>query len=220
MRKIRVLDARGKLLLVTLHERAHATATLPLLLSPLSFLFFLPHIHHFRHTYHDLYLVSFTLHPTGVRVSPIHSSFLTSMPSPSPTSSTSTMASRPWVSDRVAQNILVYLHYVSPIILLAFFLIAFTTHSILTASKVDGQPTSSDQTGPGGKPLPRNTSPSAKAGKKNASLDFSPSRKLLFNWLSAGTILTFLGNAATVIVHALLDRKDNWWCGQSVVVGQ
>jgi len=128
-------------------------------------------------------------------------------------------SSRPWVSNNTAQAILTYVHYASPIILLVFFLGAFTTHSILTASKDDILQPESNQTGPGGKPLPRNTSPSArKDEEKQKDLDFSPARKLLFNWLSVAVILTFLGNAVIVIVHALLDRKHEWWCGQSVVV--
>ncbi|KAF6226337.1 hypothetical protein HO133_009203 [Letharia lupina] len=118
----------------------------------------------------------------------------------------------------MAQEIMVYTHYASPIILLVFFLVAFTAHSILTASKEDVVQPETGQTGPGGKPLPRNSSPTAKAAREKKALDFSPSRKLLFTWLSAGVVLTFLGNAVTVIVHALLDRKDNWWCGQAVVI--
>ena len=120
----------------------------------------------------------------------------------------------------MAHGIMVYTHYASPIILLVFFLVAFTAHSILTASKEDIIRPQPGQTGPGGKPLPRNSSPIAKAAREKEALDFSPSRKLLFTWLSAGVVLTFLGNAGTVIVHALLDRKDNWWCGQAVVVRQ
>ena len=123
------------------------------------------------------------------------------------------------VSVRRAQQIMIYAHYASPIILLVFFLVAFTAHGILTAPKEDVVLAETGQTGPGGKPLPRNSSPTAKAEReKRKAVDFSPSRKLLFTWLSAGVLLTFLGNAVTVIVHALLDRKDNWWCGQAVVV--
>ena len=118
----------------------------------------------------------------------------------------------------MAQDIMVYTHYASPIILLVFFLVAFTAHSILTAPKEDVVQAEPSQTGPGGKPLPRTSSPTAKAAREKKALDFSPSRKLLFTWLSVGVVLTFLGNAATVIVHAVLDRKDNWWCGQAVVV--
>ena len=118
----------------------------------------------------------------------------------------------------MAQKVMIYTHYASPVVLLVFFLVAFTTHSILTASKEPLVEVKPGQTGPGGKPLPRTSSPTAKAAREKKALDFSPSRKLLFTWLSAGVVLTLLGNAVTVIVHALLERKDNWWCGQAVVV--
>lgn len=113
---------------------------------------------------------------------------------------------------------MLYTHYASPIILLVFFLLAFTAHSILTASEEDVVQAETSQTGPGGKPLPRNSSPTAKVAREKKALDFSPSRKLLFTWLSLSVVLTFLGNTVTVIVHALLGRKDNWWCGEAVVV--
>ena len=124
----------------------------------------------------------------------------------------------PWVSNKTAQDILIYVHYASPLILLAVFLVAFTAHSITTASKNEVAQPTSNQTGPGGKPLPRNPSPAAKAKLKKKALDFSPARKLLFGWLSVGATVTFLGNGVVVIVHALWKNKDNWWCGQSVVV--
>lgn len=123
----------------------------------------------------------------------------------------------PWVSNNTAQAILTYVHYAYPIVLLLLFLLAFTLHSVLTASKDDIVEPLPDQTGPGGKPLPRNISPSARK-KKQEVLDFSPARKLVFGWLSIGVILTFLGNTVTVIVHALVDKKHEWWCGQSAVV--
>ncbi len=128
-------------------------------------------------------------------------------------------SSRPWVSNSIAHAILTYVHYASPILLLIFFLVAFTAHSIVTAPKDEIIQADPNQTGPGGKPLPRNTSPSAKREKeKQKDQDFSPGRKLLFDWLSVAVLLTFLGNAVIVIVHALLGRKHEWWCGQSVIV--
>lgn len=130
-----------------------------------------------------------------------------------------TSLSSPWVSNNTAQAILTYVHYATPILLLVFFLVVFTAHSIVTAPKDEIVQADPNQTGPGGKPLPRNTSPSARKEKeKQRELDFSPARKLLFDWLSVAVIFTFLGNAVIVMVHALLDRKDEWWCGQSVIV--
>lgn len=124
-------------------------------------------------------------------------------------------STKPWVSDNAARNILVYTHFSSPIILLAFFLIAFTAHSIATASDDAVVKPSTDRVGPGGNPLPQNT----KGKPRDNPLDFSRPRKLVFNWLSVGTILSFLGNAVVVILHAVIQRKDNWWCGESVAVG-
>ena len=125
--------------------------------------------------------------------------------------------SEPWASNNTAQAVLTYVHYAYPVVLLFFFLTAFIVHGVLTASEEDVIQTVPDQTGPGGKPLPRNIAPSVKKGKQRV-LDFSPARKLIFDWLSVGVILTFAGNAVTVIVHALLDKKHQWWCGQSAVV--
>lgn len=105
-----------------------------------------------------------------------------------------------------------YIHFASPTILLAFFLVAFTAHSIGTASKDAVVRPSTEQTGPGGKPLP------AKTKRENPTVDFSPARKLLFIWLSVGTILTFVGSAVVVILHAVLARREHWWCGESVAV--
>ncbi|KAI4139290.1 MAG: hypothetical protein L6R39_006375, partial [Caloplaca ligustica] len=123
---------------------------------------------------------------------------------------------RPTASTENAQNILTYLHFGSPILLLIFFLAAFTAHSIATASPDASVRARApqNQTGPGGKPLPA----SKKTAKKQDVLDFSPARKLLFNWLSVGTIATFIGNATVVILHALVDREDHWWCGESVAI--
>ena len=127
-------------------------------------------------------------------------------------------ALRPWAIRHAAQNILVYIHFTSPIILLTFFLVAFVAHGIATASKDVIVVVSKDQTGPGGKPLPQDNSASVQAKRTKQTLDLSPARKLLFVCLSVGTILTLVGNAVVVVLHAVLDRKNNWWCGQSVAV--
>ncbi|KAL9010251.1 MAG: hypothetical protein Q9173_004796 [Seirophora scorigena] len=128
--------------------------------------------------------------------------------------STSRSTLRPVASNKPAQDVLVYVHFSSPIILLFCFLLAFTAHSIASASTDTSVKSPGDQTGPGGKPLPS----SKKAPRKQDVLDFSPARKLLFNWLSVGTIATFVGSAVAVISHTLVNRKDNWWCGQSTAI--
>lgn len=124
------------------------------------------------------------------------------------------LGSKPEVSSQNAQHILNFFHFGSPITLIIFFLTAFTAHSIATASTDTTNKPLEEQTGPGGKPLPS----SKKRPKEKNVLDFSPARKLLFIWLSAGTAATFVGNAGVVILHALMDRKNNWWCGEAVAV--
>jgi hypothetical protein len=129
------------------------------------------------------------------------------------------MKSASSVDNRTAEKFLVFTHYASPVLLLIFFLVAFTTHSIVTAPKDSTVAASKNVTGPGGKPLPRSKTPKAKAQRKSQVPALSRARVLLFQWISAGALLTFVANAVVVICHALLDRKDNWWCGQHVAVG-
>ena len=122
---------------------------------------------------------------------------------------------RPWVSNHTAQRILAYTHYASPIILLALFLTAFTTYSIVTAPTTTVTHPSTDQAGPGGKPLPKKKTRSC---KNTVGLDFSPARKRLFIGLLVGVILTLIASAAVVITHSLWDREANWWCGEAAAV--
>lgn len=122
---------------------------------------------------------------------------------------------RPWVSNPTAQKILVYLQIANPIILLFFFLIAFTVRSIVTVANDNDTTPDNERTGPGGKPLPKKT---AKKPNDTSAFDFSRPRKLLFQWLSLGTTLSFVANIITVIVHTLYARNDQWWCGQATTV--
>jgi hypothetical protein len=109
-------------------------------------------------------------------------------------------------------------HFNYPWILLVIFLTAFVTNSILSA-----EPSSESiepvVTGPGGKPLPRSSKKAKEAKEKKKKLkDFSPGRKLVFIWLSAGVITTFVANAVNIVVHALTKRENGWWCGEATAV--
>ncbi|KFY00317.1 hypothetical protein O988_03355, partial [Pseudogymnoascus sp. VKM F-3808] len=44
---------------------------------------------------------------------------------------------------------------------------------------------------------------------------FGKTRSLLFCWLSVGLIGTFVGNIVNIVVHAVSDRRDGWWCGEA-----
>jgi hypothetical protein len=114
---------------------------------------------------------------------------------------------------------LTYIQIAYPIILLFVYLITFTIRSIVTArSDIDSLP-HPEQLGPGGKPLPKkkNHQP-RKETDITEDLDFSKPRKLLFEWLSVGVIASLGSNVIVVIVHALLARREAWWCGQAPTV--
>ena len=125
-------------------------------------------------------------------------------------------------SNKTTIGLLTVLDYATPIILLFFFLSVFTLRSVLSADHGNIRDTQSPTTppvveyGPGGKPLPPNKPRLDETVL--ASLDFSRSRKLLFRSLAVFTAGTFLANGAVVCLHALVDRKHHWWCGQSYTV--
>lgn len=123
-----------------------------------------------------------------------------------------------WVSNQAAQSILTYTHFAYPLILLAFFLVATTLRSIYAVHNhnTNDNADAAVVLGPGGKPLPQKTTLSRSV--EHGELDFSRPRKLLFEWISLGVVMTFAGNAITVITHSLYARKEEWWCGQAVVV--
>ena len=108
-------------------------------------------------------------------------------------------------------------HFNYPWILLLVFLAAFVTHSVLTAES-PSETIESVVTGPGGKPLPRSAKKLKEAKDKIKLKDFSPGRKLIFVWLSAGVITTFAASATNIVVHALTRREDGWWCGEATAV--
>ena len=122
----------------------------------------------------------------------------------------------PWVSKQSAQDILTYTQFFSPIIVFLVFLLAFLSHSILTAPPNEqGKSTAS---GPGGRPLPRTVSAGAKAKRLEQVKELSPARKAIFSWTSVFLVFAFGGSAALNIIHAVARRDQHWWCGEPVVV--
>lgn len=116
-----------------------------------------------------------------------------------------------------AQALLDITHFNYPWILLVIFLAAFVTNSILSAEPSSAT-VESIVTGPGGKPLPPSAKKSKAAKEEKKLEDFSQGRKLLFIWLSAGVIITFVANATNIVVHALTKRENGWWCGEATAV--
>ena len=112
---------------------------------------------------------------------------------------------------------LVHFHYAWT--LFVVFLVAFVTNSILSAE------TSSESKdpvllGPGGKPLPRSVARKSREEleKKKKLKDFRPVRKLLFLYLQVGLLGTFIANAVNIVVHALTESENGWWCGEATAV--
>ena len=127
--------------------------------------------------------------------------------------------SRNWVSNPTASRILKYLQVAYPIVLLVLYLTTFTVRSIVTARSDHDTQQQPEQLGPGGKPLPKKKHITPKKESEiTPDLDFARPRKLLFEWLSVGVILSLCANIFVVIVHAISARKEGWWCGQAPTV--
>jgi len=123
-----------------------------------------------------------------------------------------------WAPGQGKQSVLRYLHFAYPLVLLLVFLAAFMAHSIKTAPKDATLEPAKGLHGPGGKPLPKTKKRGPSAHREILKNDFTPAKKAVFNWLSLLLLVTFFASAVTVIVHALVDREKNWWCGEHVVV--
>ena len=110
-------------------------------------------------------------------------------------------------------------HFHFPWVLLLIFLIAFVANGVASAES-SAETVGPVVTGPGGKPLPRSTKKREEEQERlrRKRLDFSPLRKLLFYYLSAGVIVTFVANAANIVIHALTKREEGWWCGEPTAV--
>lgn len=117
------------------------------------------------------------------------------------------------------EELLNVVHFNYAWVLFVVFLTAFVTNSVLTA-----EPSSESKepvlTGPGGKPLPRSARKYKEELQKRKKLkDFSPVRKALFLYLSAGILATFVANGANIVIHALTDdSEEGWWCGEATAV--
>jgi hypothetical protein len=118
--------------------------------------------------------------------------------------------------NKALRDALAFLQYAYPIVMLIVFLVAITVRSIWH-SNANPNVAKPVTTGPGGKPLPA-TDPTRNFIKRKASDDVTPSQKRVFEWLSLAAALTFVGNSVNVIVHALCNRNEHWWCGQPQVV--
>ena len=121
-----------------------------------------------------------------------------------------------WSYARPVRTTMAILQYAYPIVMLVFFLAAFTYRSI-AASKSNTNIAKPTTLGPGGKPLPA-TDPTRNFVKKTAHDDVTQTQKRVFEWVSLATAFTFVGNSVIVVAHALVMQQEHWWAGKAVVV--
>ncbi|XP_014557453.1 hypothetical protein COCVIDRAFT_97221 [Bipolaris victoriae FI3] len=121
-----------------------------------------------------------------------------------------------WAYARPVRAVTAILQYAYPIVMLVFFLAAFTTRSI-AASKSNTNIAKPTTTGPGGKPLPA-TDPTRNFVKRTAHDHVTHAQKRVFEWVSLATAFTFVGNSVLVVAHALVEKQQHWWAGKAVVI--
>lgn len=121
-----------------------------------------------------------------------------------------------WTYAAPLRRVVTVLQYAYPIVMLCFFLAAFTVRSI-AASKSNTNIAKPTTTGPGGKPLPA-TDPTRNFVKKTVHDDVTQGQKRLFEWVSLATALTFVGNSAVVVMHSIIWKEEHYWAGKSTVV--
>jgi hypothetical protein len=127
---------------------------------------------------------------------------------------------QPEPSSPALQRLLVVLHSAYPIILLIFFLAAFTCQSIYSSRNRNISDPASTQPlhyGPGGKALPAR-GPGRPNPRQDDVKELPRGQRLVFQWLSVVACLSFVGSAINAIVHTLVQRAEQWWCGQAMVV--
>ena len=57
-----------------------------------------------------------------------------------------------------------------------------------------------------------------KKSDASQSAEFTRPRRLLLEWLSVGVVFSLTANIIIVLVHALVARKEKWWCGEAPTV--
>jgi hypothetical protein len=145
-----------------------------------------------------------------------------------------TMGDPPQAFPRFANRppVLRYTRYYYPLVLFLFFIVALGAWGIATSesSKPTPPPVTGIYTNGRAKKRARKQ-PSEHSTFKRIAARFpggsqqnkeaderrlGPIRKAAMNWLLAGVLLTLVGNAVNVIMHALTNH--DWWCGKAYVV--
>jgi len=105
-----------------------------------------------------------------------------------------------------------------PAVVLGIFLICFITYGVVTAPDDSDKVKVHPMRGPGGRPLPARRQSANQIKEAARVRDFSPSAKLIFRMLTLGVLVTFVGNAASIILQTIIYRRQEWWPGQAAVV--
>ena len=148
-----------------------------------------------------------------------HSQFHSHMTSSPPSRAVTALTPELWISGSTTRDILTYIRYATPIILFIVFCTIFLARSILEAKRdprpLKGHLRRSARKEKGISPV---NSSSLQGQSEGIILDFSPSRKGFFLLTNFLLLLTFVANGAIVVVHAVLERQHDYWCGQAYVV--
>lgn len=116
-----------------------------------------------------------------------------------------------------AHELLQYLRFGYPPVVLVVIFVVFLVHSSKTAKNASRN--TKVQYGPGGKPLPSRTR-MMMAVARNLPAELERNRcKGWFIWLSLFVLATYTAEAAIHMTHAIISKSEQWWCGQAVVVG-
>ena len=109
-----------------------------------------------------------------------------------------------------------------PVILLFAFIISAAIHSIVT-SQTEEEVVAPTVTGPGGKPLPFTKRRREHHDTQARFVHNGSVAKTVFQYLSAGLVLSFIANGAAISLRALSARGvkgevGDWWCDEQRIV--
>lgn len=109
-----------------------------------------------------------------------------------------------------------------PVVLLFAFIISAGIHSVVT-SKTEEEVVAPTVKGPGGKPLPFTKRRREHLDTQGPFVHSGGVAKPMFQYLSAGLVLSFVANGAAIALHALSARGvkgevGDWWCDEQRIV--
>lgn len=109
-----------------------------------------------------------------------------------------------------------------PVVLLFAFIISAGVHSVVT-SKTEEEVVAPTVKGPGGKPLPFTKRKREHYDAQGAFVHSGSVARTVFQYLSAGLVLSFVANGAAIALRALSARGvkgevGDWWCDEQRIV--